>query len=625
MIRTSSGIAHARILLLSTLMLVVSFLSIQAQEVERIEPPFWWVGMEETTLQIIVYGSQMGACEVHIDYPGVSVSRVVKGDSPNYLFIYLDISYSARPGEIEIRFTNQHNSFGHLYQLKSRSNTEGVSGFNNSDVLYLIMPDRFSNGDPGNDKLDDVDTDRNNPDLRHGGDLKGIENHLTYLKDLGITTLWFNPLLENKMPGGSYHGYATTDYYNIDPRFGTNEEYQQLVTASHSRGLKVVMDVIFNHVGDHHWWMRDLPFHDWIHQPKEYVQTNHFKYTWMDNHAAPSEKDVLINGWFVPFMVDLNQENPHLATYLIQNTLWWIEFARIDGIRMDTYPYGDYAMTAEWCRRVYEEYPDFSIVGEAFYPKTAGGAWWQSNSKLNPGSDTHLKTVMDFELRYTMEHAFDAHTQTREGYESGLYKIYEVIAQDFLYPDPNNVLIFLDNHDVSRFNRADDKNLNKFKQAIAFLLTTRGIPQLYYGTELLFTGDVKDGDGLLRPDFPGGWDGDAVNAFEASGRTPRQNEAWSYLQKMLHWRQNTPAVHDGKLIHYVPSKDGVYAYARIKDAQTILVMLNGTDEDQALDMKRFYDVVQGHTRGVDIISGKEFGFEKKLELPARGVYILELK
>ena len=468
-----------------------------------------------------------------------------------------------------------------------------------------------------------VKVDRSKPNARHGGDLRGIINKLDYIQDLGFTTIWLNPVLENKMPGGSYHGYAITDFYQVDPRFGSNEEYVELVDKAHAKGMKVVMDMIFNHCGSSHWWMKDLPCSDWLNNQSEFVQTTHFKWTIMDVHAPQSEKDLLVKGWFTRGMPDLNQQNRHLARYLIQNSIWWIEYARIDGIRQDTHPYADYNFMAAWCQEVEREYPDFNIVGEAWYPRGSASAWWQAGSPIND-KDSHLKTVMDFDLTFTCQKAFNEVCSSQEGSEAGLFKIYEVIAQDFLFPDPNNILIFLDNHDLSRFSQKGESDLRRYKQAIAFLLTTRGIPQIYYGTEILMYGNKSEGDGNIRKDFPGGWAGDPVDAFTSAGRTELQNEAWNYLQKLLKWRQQSEAVTTGKLVHYTPDGSGCYVYARIKNDKTVLVIMNGTDEKQTLDMNRFQEVIQEKRIGQDIISGKSISIDSSLPVDARGVYILEL-
>jgi glycosidase len=603
-----------------TLYCVVFFLatiSAKAIDITRVEPANWWTGMKNSELQIMVYGPNIGKSTVAIQYPGIKLKEVAKTENPNYLFVYLTIAKEAKPGKVPLTFTQGQEKFTYQYPILARTDKSGAKGFNASDVLYLITPDRFANGNPGNDNLEDVAVNRENPNARHGGDLEGIRAHLDYIKDLGMTTIWLNPVQENKMRGGSYHGYAITDFYKMDPRFGTNEEFQSLVKVTHEKGMKMVMDMVFNHCGSSHWWMNDLPSKDWINNEGVFLQTNHATVTVMDVHASPTEKNTFLNGWFTRGMPDLNQRNRHLATYLIQNSIWWIEYARIDGIRQDTYSYLDYDFLARWCKEVNDEYPDFNIVGETWYNKATAPAWWQLGSPLNK-HNSYLKTPMDFSLTFITQSAFDS--KSDKGY---LTNIFEDIAQDFIYADPYNVLVFLDNHDLSRFNGKDEVDLKRYKQGLAFLLTTRGIPQIYYGTEILMTGTKEEGDGKLRKDFPGGWPDDKMNQFSRSGRSEMQNEAWDYLQKLLQWRKTNHAITHGKMIHYAP-RNGVYVYGRIRDNQTVLVILNENMNDQSLEMGRFSDVIQNYSSGKDVITGVTLDLKNTITIPAKGEYILEL-
>ena len=588
---------------------------------------FWWAGMMKSRITV---DGIMGIIflEYHpvINEPGVYLKSCVTVDSPNYLILYLDLS-QAHSGTFDITFVNGEKKFVYAYELKERKeSTDDIQGYDSSDVLYLIMPDRFANGDQSNDQISmstEYVMDRSKPGARHGGDLKGIEDHLDYFVDLGVTAIWLNPVLENDGKGGSYHGYFSTDMFHVDRRLGSNEDYLRLINKAHQKGLRVVMDMIFNHCGSSHWWLKDFPSSDWLNNQDNFVQTNHFKWTLMDVHAPQSEREILVNGWFGRGMPDLNQKNRHLARYLIQNSIWWIEYSRIDGIRQDTHPYADYDFMATWCKEVENEYPDFNIVGEAWYPRGTASAWWQRDSKMNE-SNSNLKTVMDFDLTFTCQKAFGDACSSREGFEAGLFKIYEVIAQDFLFPDPNNVLVFLDNHDLGRFMQKGESDLRRYKQAIAFLLTTRGIPQIYYGTEILMSGTKAEGDGIIRTDFPGGWAGDPKDAFTPEGRTDLQNQAWDYMRKLLNWRQRCDAVKEGKLIHYTPDKSGCYVYARVKDNKTVLVLMNGTDQNQTLDMNRFHEVVKDYRSGKDIITDTIVAIDTAVHIPARGVYILEL-
>ena len=608
-----------------TLLLLFAFsLSVAAVEITRMEPAFWWVGMKNPELQILVYGKDISKSEVQFNYPGVHLKKVVRVDSPNYLFIYVNIDKGTKPGLIKLNFIAGKNKLTKTYELKARATTTGAQGFDSSDVLYLIMPDRFANGDASNDVWDNEAIDRKNPDFRHGGDLAGINAHLDYLQDLGVSAIWLNPVLENKMNNPknykSYHGYAITDFYQVDRRLGTNEEYCQLIENLHKRGMKVVMDMIFNHCGDQHWWMKDLPCKDWINHQDSFAQTTHNLFTVMDIHASESDVKAMTDGWFVPSMPDMNQRNPLLADYLIQNSIWWVEYARIDGIRHDTHPYVDFDFLARWGKRMEVEYPRMNVVGEAWYANAAPIAWWQQNSKVNK-KQTNLKTVMDFNLMTAYNQVFDPHSTE----SNPCHKIYEIIAQDFLYADVNNLLVFLDNHDTSRFMKADETDLRRYKQALAFLLTTRGIPQLYYGTEILMTGEKKDGDGGLRKDFPGGWAGDPVNAFTAAGRTDLQNEAFDYLRKLLQWRKTNPAVAGGKLIHYVPDgQTQCYVYARIKDNHKVLVILNGSDKEQSLSPENYRDVIGNAVSGKEIISGKTISLKDPITAQAKGVCIIDI-
>ncbi len=596
----------------------------QAAEINRIEPPCWWVGMKNPELQIMVYGPGIGEAHVSVDYPGVRLKETVKTENPNYLFLYLDIEEDAAPGRMDLSFETSGGTMVREYELLPRSTKPGAMGFSGADVLYLITPDRFANGDPSNDTLEGARVDRSRSGGRHGGDIRGVTDHLDYISDLGVTAIWLNPVQKNS--ANSYHGYAISDFYAVDPRFGTMDDYVEMIDKAHEMGLKVVMDMIFNHCGSAHWWMEDLPTSDWLNVNNEFVQTNHQKWTAVDPHAAPSERSGFTDGWFNRGMPDLNQRNPLLATYLIQSSIWWIEYARIDGIRQDTHPYMDLQFGADWCNAVLTEYPDFNIVGETWYPVGSGfPAWWQRGSKLNP-VDTGLKTVMDFNLAFIVPDAFNEANDPSDGASKGLFNIYVSLANDFLYEDTENILIFLDNHDLSRFARKDDVGLDKYRQGVAFILTTRGIPQIYYGTELLFTGTKNEGDGIIRKDMPGGWQGDERSVFTSEGRTDMENEAWNYMSTILNWRKTSEAVKHGDLIQYAPLREygDCYVYARIKGDETVLVVLNGSDKAAELEMGRYSDVIRDYAAGTDVVTGQTFSLTEKLPVPARGAYILEL-
>lgn len=510
-----------KIIVAIVLSLAFSLPGIAGLKVQKTEPAFWWSGMRNPELQILLYGTDISADNVSVSSSDIRIKEVVRLENPNYLLLYLDLSETA-PQQFNILLKKNGEEAVIPYQIKDRKEgPEGAKGFDASDVLYLIMPDRFSNGNPANDRVAGMleqGVNRKEPFARHGGDIKGIENHLDYFSELGVTAVWLNPIQENDMPEGSYHGYAITDYYNVDPRLGSNDEFRQMVAAAHRKGLKIVMDMIFNHCGSEHFFFKDKPSADWFNFQDNYTQTSYQTMPQMDVHRSDYDKTKSVDGWFTESMPDLNQRNRHVATYLIQNSIWWIEYAGIDGIRQDTHPYADFDMMARWCRAVKAEYLDFNIVGETWLGSNVGVSFWQKDSKVAYPRNSYLPTVMDFPLTNLLSSVFDEETN---GWDKGLARVYDYLSQDIVYADPMNLLVFLDNHDTSRFYKTKPSdNLNRYKQALAFLLTVRGIPQIYYGTEILMAADKADGDGALRNDFPGGWQGDAVDAFTPAGRAP---------------------------------------------------------------------------------------------------------
>lgn len=605
-----------------TLLLLFSILMLRAQQL-KVDPAFWWSGMQEPELQIMLYGENIGNYTPTISSNDVVIKESVRLSNPNYQIIYLDISQS-KPQQFDILFTNGDNQITYQYELRERDDKrKNIDTFNSSDVLYLIMPDRFANGNPANDNIKmnmPYKVDRSEPNERHGGDLEGISNNLDYLTDLGVTSIWLNPVLENDMEGGSYHGYATTDYYKVDPRFGTNEEYAQLVEDANEKGLKVVMDIIFNHCGSDHHWMTDMPSSDWFNNIDEYVETSHIKEVYFDNYASEYDTKKLTDGWFVPTMPDLNQRNRHVAKYLIQNSIWWIEYTGINGIRQDTYPYADYDMMVDWCEAVDREYPGYNIVGEAWLNNIIGTAFWQQDSKVNNVGNTKLKTVMDFKLMGLSHSAFSEETGSWNG---GLHSIYESLSYDYIYPDIYHVLRFLDNHDTDRFLKEMPTDLLTYKQAISFLLTIPGIPQLYYGTELLMHGNKSKYDGDIRLDVPGGWAEDKENHFTREGRSDLQNEAFDFLQKLLKWRKGNDIIANGKMKHYVVN-NGVYLYERYLNNKKVVVVMNGTTSDVELKLDRYAETLGNSKGGFDIVSNKNIELSNTLKLTPRQTIILEL-
>lgn len=592
------------------------------EQVERIDPPFWWCGMNDSELQLMVYGTNIGTYTPEIAYSGVQIKRVERVESPDYLFIYLDVK-NALPGKFPIEFTKGKQKISYKYELKGRqARASEKEGFNSSDVIYLMMPDRFANGDMGNDKVEmkyPYTVDRSNVSARHGGDLAGVKRHIDYLTELGVTALWMTPVLENDMGEGSYHGYAATDYYKIDPRFGTNEEYVDLVKSLHDKGIKVIMDMVFNHCGSRHPWMNDQPTADWFNNPDSYVQTNHNKTVFFDPYASDIDRKEMTDGWFVPTMPDLNQRNPHLAKYLIQNSIWWVEYADLNGIRQDTYPYPDSDMMKRWCNALYAEYPDINIVGEAMITNPFGAAFWQKNSRLNFNGNTDLKSVMDFHLSSVASKAFHEETY----WAGGLQTIFEHFVCDFAYPDIKNVMRLLDNHDMDRFLVEEPKDLNAFKQATTLLLTVPGIPQLYYGHELAFYGSSKVDYGYVRPDMPGGWMGDSLNVFEEQGRTAIQREAFKFTKNLLNWRKGNKVISEGTMKHFVP-RNGVYVYARSYEGKTVVVVMNGMKSEVELPLAPYAEVLGKAEKAYDVLTGRHIALQNKLMLAPKAVLLLEL-
>lgn len=616
-----------RVKILTSVFAILGAFSLSAKtHIDEINPPYWWVGMECDTLQVMVAGDKIAESEVSMtEYPGVKMIDAVKLDSPNYLFLYFTITDEANPGKIDLTFEKKGRKEKVEYELKKRDRDPlDYAGFDASDVLYLIMPDRFADGDSQNNNHNAIENkvlvNRADPNARHGGDIKGILNHIGYIDSLGVTAIWVNPVLKNDMPGGTYHGYATTDYYNIDPRFGSNDEWTQLVDECHKRGIKVVMDMIFNHTGSNHRWFIDSPSKDWFNFPDGYEQTSYRLSTVYDPYASDYDKKLTTDGWFVESMPDLNQRNPHLMKYLIQNSIWWIESSKIDGIRMDTHPYAFFEPMADWIAAVKREYPRYNIVGECWYGNEGGEAFWQKDSKVSTAGNSNLPTVMDFVLSISARKAFSEQTDPW----NGLNTIYDHLALDYLFPNPQNILTFLDNHDTDRFLLEEPENLGWWKQAMTFLLTSRGIPQLYYGTELLMNGKKEGSDGYVRRDFPGGFPGDEVNAFTAEGRTDKQNEAYNFLSKILNWRKGeaNEVIAKGELKHFMPT-NGIYLYQRKLGDKEIFVILNGNDSEITTSMKRYSEVLSEGETLIDILSGDKFEVSENMTFAPRAIHILK--
>ncbi|MCS6929355.1 MAG: glycoside hydrolase family 13 protein [Saprospiraceae bacterium] len=593
----------------------------------RLDPPNWWAGMRHHQVEILLYRPNLQAFNVRLGRTrGVALQRVVRGDSPNYLFLTLNISPKAPPQVVPIILTHRDSaelSFTAEFPILARNSEPKAQGLSSRDVIYLLMPDRFANGDPSNDYVPGMLEAPARDSLlgRHGGDLKGILEHLDYLKDLGITALWLNPELENDQPEASYHGYAITDFYRIDRRLGTNELYRRLVRACHQRGLKVIRDVVTNHIGHHHHWMRDLPMRDWVNTWPVMTQTNYRATTLLDPYASEHDRKRFSDGWFVPSMPDLNQRNPHLATYLIQQAIWWIEYAGIDALRIDTYTYSDQAFMSQFCRTLRNEYPNLFLFGEIWEHGVIAQGFFADNQPMRRANfDSDLPSVLDFQLCFAIREAL-----TREqGWTEGVAKLYYTLIEDYFYEAPMRNVVFIDNHDLTRFFSVVDEDLNRWKCGIAWLITTRGIPQIYYGTEILSTGFEAPSHGNIRKDFPGGWPNDPVNKFTPEGRTPQEQEAFLFLRTLLHYRYRTPALYAGRLMHFIPER-GVYVYFRYDDAQTIMIILNTSKEERLLELERFAERLNSFRFGIDVVSGQTIALGKSLTIGPYTPLVLELK
>lgn len=611
------------IVLLCSWLVTPSFAQTKQPDFTHVEPPFWWTGMKSNQLQILFHNKDIdvSAYAVDIKYDGIALQEIKKVENPHYLFLTLTISPSAKAGKIPIRFTAGKRSFTYNYELRSKSGTSGrIQGFNSSDVIYLIMPDRFSNGDPKNDSIPGMveATHRDKPEARHGGDLKGITDHLNYIKELGVTAIWLNPVLENNQKRSSYHGYAITDLYQTDKRFGGNEAYLEFINKSHQIGLKVIQDMVINHIGNDHWLMHDLPEKDWVHQFPEFTRSNYMGSVMSDPYRSVADEEKMNNGWFDTTMPDVNQTNSLFATYLIQNTLWWIEYAGIDGIRMDTYPYPDKHFMSRWAKTVLSEYPTFNIVGEVWINSIPTTAYWQKGMINKDGYQSNLPSVTDFPLAFSIPLALNE----QPGWEAGMRRLYNIISQDFIYPDANQNLIFLDNHDLTRYFLTVGRDLKKFKMGLVFLFTTRGVPEIYYGTELLMDGDGGHHPNV-RKDFPGGWPGDPVNAFSKEGRSKEQNEAFDFIKTLLDWRKNTPTVYRGKLTHYIP-EDNVYVYFKHDEAKTIMVIINGDPKEKSIATQRFAESMKNAKEALNVITKEKLNDISSIRIPAQTGIILEL-
>ncbi len=597
-------------------------------QVELMEPPFWWSDMHHSNLEILFYGKDIAQYDVSSSL--LKIKEIKRTENPNYLFVTIETK-GIKPGNYTLDFLkNNQKQFHKIYELKERETGAALrEGFDASDVIYLIMPDRFANGNPDNDNTDDTveKLNRDYPGGRHGGDIEGIIQNLGYLEDLGVTAIWSTPMLEDNEPVYSYHTYAQSDYYRIDPRFGTNEDYKKLSGEMIKKDMKLIMDYVTNHWGSKHWMIKDLPTADWIHIWEDgdetgFKRSNYRMTTQYDPYASESDAAWCMNGWFDNTMPDMNQRNPLLLNYMIQNAIWWIEYAELGGLRVDTYSYNDKEGIAAWTKAIMEEYPRFNIVGEVWMQNQAAMAYWQKDSKLGAiqGYNSHLPSLMDF----TLFNAISGMFNEESSWNTGMQKAYDNFSNDFLYSNPENLLVFAGNHDTNRLNEIYKGDLNAYKLAMTLILTTRGIPQLYYGDEIGMKGnkDLK-GDGDIRRDFPGGWPGDSQNAFTKEGRTAEQEQYHSFLKTLLQFRKNTPALHFGKLLHYVP-ENNVYVYFRYNDNQRVMVVINNNTENQTLNLNRFQEGLNGAQTGKEIITEGRIDLQNPLHVKGKTAMVIEL-
>ena len=622
---------------LFTILILILFINNLSAQIDIVHPPNWWIGFENKTLQILVKGEKISKYNVSVNYQGVSLKQVHKADSENYLFIDLNISNHTKPGTLKLKFNKANDELIHNFKLSNKRELNAQSnGFDSSDVIYLITPDRFANGNYSNDIKKGLKENKINRDdnyARHGGDLQGISKNIDYLESMGFTSLWLNPVLINDMNEGSYHGYATTDYYTVDPRLGTMEDYLNLSTIAEKNNIKLIKDIIVNHCGLYHWWMDDLPFNDWLNFQEIYIKStdktiekntvysNHRRSTIQDIYAAEVDYRGMLDGWFVPTMPDLNQRNKFMAEYLIQNSIWWIETLNLSGIRQDTYPYAEKEFLSDWAGRIMKEYPKFNIVGEEWSYNPIRIAYWQEGNNNKDGYKSNLKSTMDF----AMQKAIFEGISESENWNTGLIKIYESLSNDFYYKDPASLLVFNDNHDMSRIYTQMKEDISKTKMAVGLMLILPRIPQILYGTEILMQDTAKPGDhGLIRSDFPGGWDNDQTNAFTGKNLKKDQLEMQNYLKTVLNFRKKSKAIHSGKTLHYAPI-NGIYVISRKNDDETVLCIINKNNFDKELNLDRFHELKINNTILTEIYTGEKFIWKDKITLKKNSSIILTNK
>ncbi len=591
-------------------------------QIDRVEPPHWWAGMKSKHLELMLHAPDISKAKASLSYPGVKLVGTQVSDKPNYLWLKLDISPQVKAGVVNITLRHGQDTTQLHYELQARDKgSASREGFSSADVVLNLMPDRFANGDPSNDNLPGFEDKVNRLAMqsRHGGDIAGIVKSLDHIAAMGYTAIWSTPLIENKQPTHSYHGYASTDSYRIDPRYGSNDEYRQMVQAARKKGLKVIQDIVPNHIGDHHWWMRDLPSKDWLSHRNTFIPTNHARTTISDPYASSADRQGFTGGWFAPSMPDMNATNPRVANYLIQNAIWWVEYAGLAGIRVDTYGYSDAAFLNEWTGRILKEYPRLGIVGEEWTDNPAVQAYWARGRTQANGYRSNLPSVMDFVLQGNMLKAF----AEPESWNTGLRRLYETLANDQLVAHPQDLMLFDGNHDTPRLFSVLDEDPDLTRMALAYVLTMKRTPQLYYGSEVLMTSPKKHDDfDAFRADFPGGWAGDAVNAFTGEGLTAVQKNHQQWLKKLLNWRKNQEVIHHGKLMHFVP-ENGTYVLVRYNEKSRVMVIFNKNKSDAPIKLERFREVWPKNAIATNIVTTETSTLNQILTVPARSVTILQ--
>ena len=612
---------------LVALAMAFATLHVQAFELEHIEPPNWWVGMKSERLQLMLHGPGIGGATVKSGHADFRITGTQHVASPNYLFVDARIAAGAKPRAVPLRFTLNGQTSTLNYELRAREpGSAQRRGFGPADAILNLMPDRFANGNPANDDMPGMLENAKRADKsggRHGGDIEGLIQHLDYIQAMGYTMIWPTPLTENNQPEYSYHGYAATDTYRIDPRFGTNDDYRRLAQEAKRRGIGLIMDFVPNHIGSGHWWMRDLPAPDWLNNGGRFKPTNHARTSVADPYASRADERAFTEGWFVDTMPDPNQRNPLVATYQMQNAIWWIEYAGLAGLRIDTYGYSDKDFLAAFSRRVMAEYPKLNMVGEEWSSNPLVVAHWLRGVKNRDGHVSAMPSMMDFPLHDMLRRAL---VET-DSFQGGLHTLYEALVNDLLYPEPANLVLFEGNHDVVRLFSIVDEDPALFRMALAYVLTVPRTPQLYYGTEVLMTSPKQRDDGAVRQDMPGGWPGDAVNAFTGAGLSDAQRDAQAFVRKLLNWRKTQPVVHHGQMRHFAP-EDGTYVYfrfdAKASSKERVMVVFNKAREPRTLDAARFREVLPAGASGSDVITGQRVDLSERFTVPARTVMVLQI-